>query len=273
MGWTQLAGPNTSVQDQAGWCLRFTQAVFGAPARYYCAYDAWVATSLKHADRSLPEGVSVPVWYTWWGTINGEYRNWGHACAAIWIPEEGRHKILSSPPSGYGQAWFNDIDHMARAYNLTYEGWSEDLNGLQTVSFTSQPIPTGDDDMYAKVNIDTGIAYLWNMASGVHSHIAEMPDYVQIDSNLKTWKFATEADFANFKARFATVLPLTVDANAIATAVVAQLGNVQIDVDALATAIADKIDCCNPSPTPAPDVTTKAEIIASIEANYPEDTK
>jgi hypothetical protein len=162
---------------------------------------------------------------------------------------------------------------MARAYNLTYEGWSEDLNGLQTVSFTSQPIPTGDDDMYAKVNIDTGIAYLWNMASGVHSHIAEMPDYVQIDSNLKTWKFATEADFANFKARFATVLPLTVDANAIATAVVAQLGNVQIDVDALATAIADKIDCCNPSPTPAPDVTTKAEIIASIEANYPEDTK
>lgn len=130
------------------------------------------------------------------------------------------------------------------------------------------PIDLKEEDMYAVVNYEDGWAGFWNMATGQTGHIDTVEEWNRIAGNLKVWKFKDAAAFEEWKRKYGMVLPLNVDASAIAKAVAVELGNVQINVDELATAIANKI---NGGPVPLPDVTTKSEILASIEANYPED--
>lgn len=63
-----------------------------------------------------------------------------------------------------------------------------------------------------------------------------------------------------------TPVNVNVDVKAIADAIKTSLGNMSLNVDALAKAIAEKLN----NGTNIPDVTTKAEILSAIEANYPE---
>jgi hypothetical protein len=140
----QLVTPNTAVTDGTGWCLRFTQKVWGAPARYKSAWDAWNATTLKHAPtENIPTDVSVVVWFEHWGTYgengNSYYGNWGHVVS--WIAGRG---YLSSPTRGTGQQWFGTIQEVERAFNAKYVGWSEDINGLRVVNVDSN---NGENDM------------------------------------------------------------------------------------------------------------------------------
>jgi hypothetical protein len=167
----QLVQPNTSVQDGTGWCLRFTQSVWGAPARYNSAWDAWNATQHKHTDRVMPSD-SVPVWFSHYGSYGtpATYGNWGHVVS--WIVTE--KKFLSSPAKGYGQQWLNSIEEVERVYNSKYVGWSEDINGLR-VANTNTPTPktthNGETDMiiihhyetdrYFSVNQQYLYSYSW----------------------------------------------------------------------------------------------------------------
>ena len=139
MAWNQNVAPNTGTQDYAGFCLRFTQSVFGAPVAHPTAWEAWLVQEGKHEDRNLPD-VAVPLWFESWGTYGfGEYKNWGHAC--VWIPGRG---ILSSPGSGYGQTWFSSIEQAEARWGMKFVGWTENLNGLQVASWSgdSAPAPT-----------------------------------------------------------------------------------------------------------------------------------
>jgi hypothetical protein len=136
---SQLVTPNTSVTDGTGWCLRFTQKVWGAPARYNSAWDAWEATQLKHStDENIPTDVGVVVWFSHYGTYGDPayYANWGHVVS--WIPGRG---YLSSPTSGVGQKWLGSIEEVERAYNSKYVGWSEDINGLRVAKIDENPKP------------------------------------------------------------------------------------------------------------------------------------
>jgi hypothetical protein len=140
--WAQLAQADSTVQDFNNYCLRFTQKVFSAPARYPSAWSAWLATEYKHQDTNYPEGVAVPVWFSWYGDIDGTgAKDWGHVATRF---PDGR--VLSSPGKGYGQQWFASVDAQARAYSCKYVGWSEDLNGLKIVQYTNTP-NTEDDEM------------------------------------------------------------------------------------------------------------------------------
>lgn len=139
--WSQLAAADSTVQDGANFCLRFTQKVFKAPALHPSAWSAWLATENKHADANFPDGVAVPVWYSWSGDIDGTgVKDWGHVATRF---PDGR--VLSSPGSGYGQQWFSSVEAQAIAYGCSYVGWSEDLNGLQIVQFTDTPTPEDED--------------------------------------------------------------------------------------------------------------------------------
>lgn len=135
----QLVQPDTTVTDGAGWCLRFTQSVWGAPARYNSAWDAWEATQYKHSTaESLPD-VAVIVWFSHFGTY-GEpptYDNWGHVVS--YIPGRG---FLSSPSVGVGQKWLATIEEVEQFFNSKYVGWSEDINGLR-VAEPSAPVSEG----------------------------------------------------------------------------------------------------------------------------------
>lgn len=138
---TQLVAPNQNVQASAGMCLAFTQSVYGAPVRYRSAWEAWEAVPDKHTD-AFPEGVSVPVWFSHWGTY-GEpptYENWGHVVARI----GGRY--LSSPGEGYGSEWFDSVEAVERRFNSKLVGWSESLNGLKIVEWSGTPTPQTEEE-------------------------------------------------------------------------------------------------------------------------------
>lgn len=156
----QLVAPNTSVTDGVGWCLRFTQSVWGAPAKYESAWYAWTATQYKHGtNENIPNDVAVVVWFSHYGTYGNPPRsdNWGHVVS--WIPGQG---FLSSPQSGIGQAWYATIQEVERAFNSTYVGWSEDINGLRVAEIT-QPEPTRTEgqetDMVIIFHKDRGRSY------------------------------------------------------------------------------------------------------------------
>lgn len=137
MAWQQKGSVDLNAQDQAGFCLRFQQRVFpGSPVTYYpTARSAWDNSGFQHAE--YPDGSAiVPITYSWCGTINGVYQDWGHA--AVFVPGRG---ILSSPGSGYGHQWFSSIDELARAWGLTYLGWTEDVGGFRVVDYVADPAP------------------------------------------------------------------------------------------------------------------------------------
>lgn len=138
----QLVTPNLNATDVAGYCLRMQQKVWGAPARYACAWDAWVATQYKH-EGNPPEDVSSIIWFDHWGTYGGVYGRYGHV--ATYVPGRG---ILSNPGSQTpGQKWYNTIQECARDCNATYVGWSEDINGIRALEPGENPKPEETEDM------------------------------------------------------------------------------------------------------------------------------
>lgn len=138
MAWANSTPINDGAQDQAGFCLRFQQKVFpGSPAIYYPTARAAWDNAVQHPGEYPNNDAVVPISYSWVGTINGIYQDWGHA--AVWFPGRG---VLSSPGSGYGQQWFGSIDELARAWGLTYLGWSEDVGGFRVVEGAPDPTPT-----------------------------------------------------------------------------------------------------------------------------------
>lgn len=140
MAWTQNVAPNLNTQDNPGWCLRFVQSVYNSPVAYPSATAAWNATGQKYFSRDMP-AVSVPVWFSWVGDIDGTgAKDWGHVVA--WVPERGQ--FLSSPlywSQGYGQSWVNSIAEIEQILGCTYVGFSADLNGLQIATWSDDPAP------------------------------------------------------------------------------------------------------------------------------------
>lgn len=174
MSYRQLRRPNTGAVDFAGWCLRHTQKVFGAPEMYETAWLAWQGQRGRH-NRGMPTNVSVAVWFSHWGTYNGVRKNWGHVVA--WIPGRG---YLSSPGFGHGQAWFPNIQAVERYFGAKYVGWTSWLHTIQLVEQVkaqTKPKPGGSSadnkedfsimaaDFFARRNSQTGIHAI-NMSAG-----------------------------------------------------------------------------------------------------------
>lgn len=140
----QLVPARADTVDKPGWCLRFTQSAFGAPADHRSAWHAWRATQHKHHERVMP-GVAVPVWFRHEGDYDdglgpyddgeGNPRNWGHAL--VWIPGVG---FVSSPMtkvgSPAGQTIFPTLESVERVVG-PYAGYSEDINGLRVAEPTT----------------------------------------------------------------------------------------------------------------------------------------
>jgi LysM repeat protein len=166
MGYTQIRSANPNAKSYPGYCLQLvTESFFTTPGGHATARNAWDASGTKNTSRQLPN-VQVPVWFSWVGTIDGVYKDWGHV--VTYFPGRG---FLSSPgkwTDGYGNQWFSSIEAVERWFNAPYLGFTLDIPMRGAVaaydgSPTPEPTPTptpGYDSTYTVVSGDTlsGIA-------------------------------------------------------------------------------------------------------------------
>ena len=139
MSYKQVRSPRTWVQDWAGACLRFVQSVLGIGSRGavdFSAWSSWRNQTGRHT-RNMPTNVAVVVWFSHWGTYGNPARwdNWGHV--VVWVPGRG---YLSSPGSGYGQAWFPTIAAVERYFGAKYVGWTTHLHGVPVIKWVAQNV-------------------------------------------------------------------------------------------------------------------------------------
>lgn len=139
MSYEQWVVPNLNATDATGMCLRFVQRVFQNlnPYYYQSATEAWQKAVHKSYERNFPDDVSVPVYFSHWGTYGSppRYADWGHVL--VRVPGRG---YLSSPTWGHGQQWFSTIEEVERAFNCSFRGWALDVGGLN-VAWPKAPAP------------------------------------------------------------------------------------------------------------------------------------
>ena len=130
-----------------------------------------------------------------------------------------------------------------------------DPAGLNPKLFTDKPVDEIEDEMIVIARTDNnGACYVYNLGTGKYQAITSMDMLGLFQQVMKMWHFLDDADFAYYRENFgATFANVNTD--------------LSINVDGIAQAIVDKIGSTNV----VPYVTTKADIIESITANYPED--
>lgn len=124
---TQLIQPDTSINGPAGMCLNYAQKVYHVPHKYDSAWANWLH-SIQHAD-PIPSDVSVPCWFSYFTTIGGVYKNWGHV--VVQVPGQG---FYSSPyKDRVGHDVLSSIAEVERLYGVKYVGWSEDIADVKVI--------------------------------------------------------------------------------------------------------------------------------------------
>lgn len=110
-----------------GYCLKFARSCAGAPANTYDAATAWRQATHRHTTGTPPLGAMV----FWTGGSRGH----GHIAVS----------------DGGGYVWSTDIIRPGRVDrvsiarlgatwgNLTYVGWTEDVNGVLITGFPTPP--------------------------------------------------------------------------------------------------------------------------------------
>lgn len=143
MAYKSLVTPNYNAVANAGWCLSFAQAFYGAPVAYANAWEAWenVPASFKHAGQYPPEDAQSVLWFshtgTYWDSALGDFRygEWGHVVG--YVPGRGIYSapaVQQTDSAGTyipSQGVYSNIPQIEAAYNCRYVGWSESLNGLR----------------------------------------------------------------------------------------------------------------------------------------------
>lgn len=132
--------------SRPGWCLANTTAGFQIPNKYPSAWEAWKHTE-KHAGVP-PKGLDVPVYFSYYATIDGIYKNWGHIGVRL----------------KDGQFWSDGVTYPSIAsytnnHAPKYVGWGESVNDYKVIEkeealvIEEQP-PVFDAKYYLEVNKD-----------------------------------------------------------------------------------------------------------------------
>lgn len=139
-----LRQANPDTQGVPYRCLDMSTRVFGVPNKYWDAWDAYRATKYHHSPAEPLPDVPVPMWFEWYGWVDGVYDNWGHV--AVWFPGKG---ILSSPfSSSKKQQWFSSPQALlATLGGGVYVGWSEDINDVRVVAQKEEAVFPNPDDV------------------------------------------------------------------------------------------------------------------------------
>lgn len=161
MEYRQLVEPNLDpyitinghvLTDWWGWCLAYVVTAFGAGWAGANAQVGWDNhADNKHADRNLPAGVYVPIWFSGASGM-------GH-CA---IYKDGQ--VWSSPWHHKPTAdVLPSIEEVERIYGVSYLGWSEGLGGTIVVSHAPVAPYTVENIEAKQVTLNKN-CHLWNLA-------------------------------------------------------------------------------------------------------------
>jgi hypothetical protein len=119
MPYNQLKPFNQSTAGKlVGYCLQNVRKGYGIAPKYSNAITAWAHTA-QHADRNVPGGVDVPLYYT--------YGHDGHINVRL----------------ANGQVWsdghlYPSIDNYLTIHPLVhYLGWGESVNGVQVIQYVA----------------------------------------------------------------------------------------------------------------------------------------
>ncbi|WOI86004.1 hypothetical protein [Rhodococcus qingshengii] len=117
-------GGQYALSDWLGMCETFVEQAYGFKYLFYSAWAAWNGAKYRHADRNIPTGVFVPIYFDgWW---NGA--RLGHVA----IYKDG--VVWSAPYTHKPYAdKLGSIAEVERIYGMTYVGWSEDMGGTRVI--------------------------------------------------------------------------------------------------------------------------------------------
>lgn len=121
-----------------GMCLKFVRSAYQISSKYNDASEGWRRAFLRHpGDWNPPSG--SPVWWT------GGSHDFGHVAIS-----DGAGFVISSDVPRAGKVGRVAIRSLTNAWNLAYQGWTEDLNGV--VAYHPKPMepipqPEEEDDM------------------------------------------------------------------------------------------------------------------------------
>lgn len=102
-------------------CLANVTAGYGIPNKYASAWQAWQHTQ-QHTDRNVPQGVDVPLYYSYTATIDGSTQNYGHINVRL----------------ANGTVWsdgniYENIDAYLANHTPEYVGWGESVNDVTVI--------------------------------------------------------------------------------------------------------------------------------------------
>lgn len=133
----QVRTPNLNVATSLGMCLKYVQDAFGSGWAGSYALAGWNSnTVFNHADRNIPGGVYVPVWFEgYWDGFN-----YGH----VVIYKDG---VCWSSPYSYKNTHdrLGSIADVERIYGMKCLGWSEGLGGTRVIRKKENKVATIPD--------------------------------------------------------------------------------------------------------------------------------
>jgi hypothetical protein len=123
MDYVQVKSFNTSKGGTTpNMCLANVTAGYGVPNLYGSAWEAWEHTQ-QHADRNVPTGVDVPLYYSYTATIDGSTQNYGHINVRL----------------ANGTVWsdgniYASIDAYLAGHTPKFVGWGESVNNVAVIA-------------------------------------------------------------------------------------------------------------------------------------------
>lgn len=127
--------------SKPGLCLQNTRLGYGIASKYPTATEAWRHT-IQHKDRQIPNGVAVPLFYT--------YKTAGHV--NVRMPNG---QVISD-----GRVYASLPDYERQHPNVHYLGWGETLNDVRVTEHVPDAAPAPSNVMPtvgSRIKLDRGI--------------------------------------------------------------------------------------------------------------------
>jgi hypothetical protein len=116
--------------SKKGMCLQNSRIAANPdiPAKYLTARVA-ASKALLHPG-AAPKGLWVPLYFDFWATVDGVYKNWGHVG---WQSPDG---AFYSDGTKYP-----NVEEYERTHAPNYIGWGELMNDVRIISYVPDPKP------------------------------------------------------------------------------------------------------------------------------------